>query len=52
MALPESHPDRRPGSELTLAALYDLVPFAEDLDLVGMLVDVLGAQVVERFPRT
>ena len=34
MALPEPHPDRRPGSDSALLAFYDLVPVAEELDLV------------------
>jgi hypothetical protein len=35
MALPEPHPDRRPGSDSALLAFYDLVPVAEELDLIA-----------------
>jgi hypothetical protein len=31
MALPEPHPDRRPGSEDTLVDFYDLVPAAAEV---------------------
>lgn len=34
MALPEPHPDRRPGSDQALTEFYDLVPVAEELDLI------------------
>lgn len=59
MTVPETSPDRRPGSKSSLEKLHALVPAAEEVDqaerltvgqAVGLLEHVLGAEIVEVVP--
>jgi hypothetical protein len=59
MTVPETSPDRRPGSKSSLETLHALVPAAEEVDLAerltvgqatGLLEHVLGAEVIEVRP--